>query len=132
MSVRDFSALVVLLLLAKNATWSVMTGHFVNPAPLPSIFCWYALCALHLALTAAPLHSPGWLRDMLAAVAAWGGCAAALALAWLSLPGHGTTGEPVAAWYDFAQLALAFICADVSRGAGRGRWAVRQPSADSG
>jgi hypothetical protein len=116
---RDFSALVVLLLVGKNATWSVMTGHFINPVPLPSIFWWYGLCALHHALTARHLDRPSRLGHLLAAVAGWGGCAASLVLAWLFLTEvSGTSGQPVAEWYDFVQLALAFVCAAVTERAG--------------
>lgn len=113
---RDLSALVVLLLMFKNASWSVTTGHFVDPAPCPSVLWWYALCAVHLALTTAVWPRFNRFSEALAAVAAWGGCGGALALACYSLPaGTGLAGEPVAAWYDHVQLALAFVCARFSR-----------------
>ncbi len=109
---REVSALGVLLLVIKNASWSAVTGHYVNPPPLPSILWWYALCALHLSLTATPLPGPIRIWARLAAVTAWLGCASAFVFAWLFFSkGRDLIGKPAAEWHDFVLLALAFACA---------------------
>lgn len=98
-----YVTLLVLVLLAKNATWSILFGQFANAPVLPSALWWYGLVGLFLLLSS---NKPKPAQIVAYVLLSLVGCIGSAILAYQLITSHSRVVVP---WYDFGQLALCFV-----------------------
>ena len=101
---RRWPLALIVFLTGKNASWSIVTGKYINDPAVASPLWWYALAGLALALASLEI-TKNWVA-VAHLILSITGC---ITSSIISYEISSWEGPVVAPWYDFAQLSLVFF-----------------------